>query len=103
MAIMGLLIVNCGNAKGGAVEFLDVEQAARIAKVHPETLREWLRTGVLQGRKFGRVWRTTREWLDEFGQRAAPSVPPSQPERERRAAAAAERIEAKHGIQRRKR
>jgi excisionase family DNA binding protein len=76
--------------------YLTVEEAAQLIRVHPETVRRWLKSGRLKGGKFGTAWRTTREWLEEFGQAPKPIVP-SQSELEKRAAAAMERIQQKYG------
>jgi len=38
-------------------KLLDVEDAAKIIEVHPETIRRWLRDGTLKGEKFGKLWR----------------------------------------------
>ena len=84
-----------------SADYLTVGQAAEIARVDVETLRKWLRAGRLEGRKFGREWRTTRQWLEEFGQRAAPVAKPVPSELRRRADSAAARMEAKYGIKRR--
>jgi excisionase family DNA binding protein len=78
--------------------YLTVKEAAALARVHPDTIRDWLRSGVLRGKKFGRkCWRTTKAWLDEMGSQAAPIVRPSQSELEKRAAAAMARIKRKYG------
>jgi excisionase family DNA binding protein len=36
---------------------LTPEQAAEVLQTHPVTVRLWLRTGKLRGRKIGRIWR----------------------------------------------
>ena len=38
-------------------DLLSVEEAAEKLRVHPETVRKWLRDGELEGEKFGRLWR----------------------------------------------
>jgi excisionase family DNA binding protein len=46
--------------------FLTVEETAERLKVHPESVRDWLRTGKLRGLKAGRQWRITESALDAF-------------------------------------
>lgn len=41
--------------------FLTTEQVATALQVHNNTVRRWLRTGELQGRKFGRIWRISEQ------------------------------------------
>jgi excisionase family DNA binding protein len=84
--------------------YLTVEEAAEIARVSPATIRSWLNSGRLRGKRFGgRHWRTTREWLDAFGDIDVPQHRPTQAERERRSAAALARIEQMFGSKRKKR
>jgi excisionase family DNA binding protein len=53
-------------------EWLSVEQVSNELSVHPVTVREWLRTGRLAGRKAGRrKWRVQRRELQEFLERGA--------------------------------
>lgn len=33
------------------------DEAAKFLGVHPMTIRKWLRSGELQGIKYGRLWR----------------------------------------------
>jgi excisionase family DNA binding protein len=77
--------------------YLTVEEAAELIRVHPETVRRWLKAGRLKGSKFGTAWRTTREWIEEFGQASGEPEVPSQSELEKRTAAAMERIQQKYG------
>ena len=44
---------------GGKLDdkLLSVEEAAELIGVIPETIRRWLRTGEIEGEKFGRLWR----------------------------------------------
>ncbi len=37
------------------VRYVTTEEAARIAGMHPESIRRWIREGVLQARKRGRA------------------------------------------------
>lgn len=46
--------------------FLTLLQAAKISGYTPEHLNLLCRKGKLRGKKFGRNWHTTREWLNEF-------------------------------------
>jgi excisionase family DNA binding protein len=45
-----------------------VQQIADLLQVHPETVREWLRDGRLQGRKLGNRggWRVRESVLNAF-------------------------------------
>lgn len=53
-------------------KFLTVEEAARVLQVNADTVRRWLRSGELTGRKLGRVWRIAQGDLR--------AVPASNPE-----------------------
>jgi excisionase family DNA binding protein len=48
------------------VDVLTIEEAAQELKVQPKTVREWLRTGRLEGIKAGRLWRIRREEWERF-------------------------------------
>jgi excisionase family DNA binding protein len=48
------------------VDVLTIEEAAHELKVQPKTVREWLRTGRLEGIKAGRLWRIRREEWERF-------------------------------------
>jgi excisionase family DNA binding protein len=48
------------------VDVLTIEEAAEELRVQPKTVREWLRTGRLEGIKAGRLWRIRREEWDRF-------------------------------------
>ena len=51
-------------------EWLSVEQVSDELSVHQVTVREWLRSGQLAGRKAGRrKWRVQRRDLQEFLER----------------------------------
>lgn len=52
-----------GSAGAG---YLSVEEAARIAGVHPATIREWVKTGLLPRHQAGRHLRILRTDLDRF-------------------------------------
>lgn len=45
-----------------------VEQTAELLQLHPDTIRLWLRSGRLQGRKLGRVWRVPDQELRRLGE-----------------------------------
>lgn len=50
-------------------QFLTVTEAARLLRVHPETLREWLRAGELRGLRLGHgrgVWRVPSAELERL-------------------------------------
>ena len=56
---------------GAAVEQLwDVSEAAKFLRIHPKTLRDKARRGVIPGIQVGRLWRfrasALNEWLDEI-------------------------------------
>jgi excisionase family DNA binding protein len=48
------------------VDVLTIEEAAEELKVQPKTVREWLRSGRLEGIKAGRLWRIRREEWERF-------------------------------------
>jgi excisionase family DNA binding protein len=49
------------------MDLLTVEEAAKILKIHPVTLRNWLRKGKIQGVKISqREWRIPESALREF-------------------------------------
>ncbi len=45
---------------------LTVNEAAEVLRVHPETVRVWLRNETLRGSKTGRSWRILRSAVAEF-------------------------------------
>jgi excisionase family DNA binding protein len=49
---------------------LNVAEAARLLRIHPKTLRNKARRGVIPGVQVGRLWRfrasVLNEWLDEI-------------------------------------
>ena len=63
----------------------------------PKAIREWLREGRLRGKRFGRKWVTTAEWLEAFATTNHAPQEPSEEECTRRAEAAKQRIQDKFG------
>ncbi len=56
---------------------LTVKGVAELLQVHPQTVREWLRDGKLEGVKFGaRSWRVPMSALSGGGQRGATTLTP---------------------------
>ena len=49
-----------------AEKLLSPERAAQMLDVNPETVRNWLREGKLQGVKVGRLWRIAENELQRF-------------------------------------
>lgn len=49
---------------------LDVAEAAKLLRIHPRTLRNKARRGIIPGVQVGRLWRfrasALNEWLDEI-------------------------------------
>ncbi len=45
-------------------ELLTVEEIANQLKLHPQTIRTWIRTGRLPAKKYGRVYRLRRTDVD---------------------------------------
>jgi len=54
----------------GSEQLCDVSEAAKFLKIHPKTLRDKARRGVIPGVQVGRLWRfrasALNEWLDEI-------------------------------------
>jgi excisionase family DNA binding protein len=48
-----------------APEYLSIDEAASIARLHHSTLREWIKEGSLKAYRAGRVYRIRRADLDE--------------------------------------
>jgi excisionase family DNA binding protein len=60
-------------------EWITTSKAAEISGYHPETIRELLREGKIEGRKFGPVWQVNADSLleyvktmEELGERRGP-------------------------------
>jgi excisionase family DNA binding protein len=49
---------------------LTIREAAGVLRLHPRTVREYVRRGELQGRLIGRRWRFRRKDLDAFYENA---------------------------------
>ncbi|MCG0276579.1 MAG: helix-turn-helix domain-containing protein [Thermosediminibacteraceae bacterium] len=47
-------------------KYYSTEDVAEILGFKEKTVREWLRTGKLKGKKVGRVWRIKESDLEEF-------------------------------------
>jgi len=45
---------------------MTVEEVAAELRIHPETVREKLRSGALKGVKIGKAWRIRREDFERF-------------------------------------
>jgi excisionase family DNA binding protein len=50
--------------------YYTLEEAARILKLHPQTLRRWIRQGKLPARRFGKQFRLRPEDLEHAAQPA---------------------------------
>jgi excisionase family DNA binding protein len=50
--------------------FLTLQEAAAVLRLHPRTVREYLRRGELEGRLIGGRWRFRRRDLDAFFDKA---------------------------------
>ncbi len=50
--------------------FLTIREAAEVLRLHPRTLREYIRRGELEGRLIGGRWRFRRKDLDAFFENA---------------------------------
>lgn len=49
---------------------LTIREAAEVLRLHPRTVREYLRRGELEGRVIGGRWRFRRKDLDAFYENA---------------------------------
>ncbi len=47
-------------------KYLTVEEVSQVLRLHPETVKELLRTEQIPGRKIGRKWRVSQEELDMY-------------------------------------
>jgi excisionase family DNA binding protein len=48
--------------------FYTLEEAARMLKLHPQTVRRWIRQGKLPARRFGKQFRLRPEDIERFAQ-----------------------------------
>lgn len=55
-----------------AERFLTLKEAAEILRLHPRTVREYIRRGELEGRVVGGRWRFRRKDIDAFFDKAPP-------------------------------
>ncbi len=55
------------NTKGNITDnrYYTVKEAAQILRVHPRTVRRWLKEGKLKGKKIGRIWLIPKTEIDE--------------------------------------
>ena len=69
-----------------ADEWITTEEACHLSGYHPERIRELLREGKIEGKKFGPVWQVNRasllsysEKIRELGERRGPKSKHSKP------------------------
>lgn len=62
----------CGSTDPGSIgeRLVTLCEAAGVLRLHPRTVREYVRRGELQGRLIGRRWRFRRKDLDAFYENA---------------------------------
>ena len=58
-----------GKAGGMTEQLFTTDEAAELLKVHPETVRNWIRRGDLVAIKIGRQWRVKRADLERIAER----------------------------------
>jgi excisionase family DNA binding protein len=62
--------VHSGEAPDRFEPLLDTEEAARLLRIHPKTLRRSARLGEIPATRIGRLWRfrvsVLNEWLDRI-------------------------------------
>lgn len=54
-------------------DYLDVIEAARFLRVHPETVKRLIRQGDLHAHKFANKWLIQRSYLAEFATNYLPN------------------------------
>jgi excisionase family DNA binding protein len=54
----------------GSDHLLTLKEAAEVLRLHPRTVREYIRRGEIQARLIGRRWRLRRKDLDSFFEKA---------------------------------
>jgi len=47
-------------------EFMTVDEAAKKLKFHPETVRRLVRSGILDGKKWGREWLVLKSSVENY-------------------------------------
>ena len=47
-------------------QWITTSEAAKISNYHPETIRELVREGKVEGQKFGPVWQVSKQSLLEY-------------------------------------
>lgn len=47
-----------------ATPYYTLEEAAKLLKLHPQTLRRWIREGKLSAQRFGKQWRLRAEDIE---------------------------------------
>jgi len=52
--------------------YYTLEEAAQMLKLHPQTLRRWIRSGKLSARRFGNQFRLRPEDIERAAQPALP-------------------------------
>ena len=66
-----------GKKGGGMTEQLfTTDEAAELLKVHPETVRNWIRRGDLAAIRVGRNWRIKWPDLERIAERGTEEVQP---------------------------
>ena len=67
MSLRALVLLAVGEQEMAEIEpLIDAQQAARILKLHPVTVREMAARHELPGLKIGEVWRFRASSLDEW-------------------------------------
>lgn len=57
-------------------QLFTTDEAAELLKVHPETVRNWIRRGDLAAIRVGRNWRIKRPDLERIAERGTEEVQP---------------------------
>ena len=57
-------------------QLFTTDEAAELLKVHPETVRNWIRRGDLAAIRVGRNWRIKRPDLERIAERGSEEVQP---------------------------
>jgi len=77
---MDAVTTDIGRARtSGVEEIFTPEEAAARLKIHPQTLRKFLREGAIRGYYVGRVWRIPEsalmEWLETYSNQKDKKAP----------------------------